>query len=399
MYITEQYYMYRMAYHLTQHDTYEVLHLNPKTDEVWLGKFGRKKTNVIRLIHKGFDWKNHLKVDIATLFQRIKAMDRLLLGRKVDIYNVYVTSHEPVDEWEMYKRPIHVENKKGLRMHVFYMVEETRQSEKERLFSHIGAKTYDDMVLPTEEDQEIAVTEYKLALRDQLHKRNEEIRDIFTYGKPIFTYLLIGINIALFLLLEMAGGSTDIPTLIAFGAKFNPLIILGEWWRIITSMFLHIGLVHLFMNMLALYYLGTVVERIYGSMRFFIIYFLAGIGGGLTSFAFNDSVAAGASGALFGLFGALLFFGVNYKRLFLQTMGSNLILILVINLVIGFMIPQIDMGAHVGGLVTGFVAAAITSLPKKQHFAIQLLSLLLYVGICTSLIVYGIYRNISLLGS
>lgn len=399
VYITEQYYMYRLAYQLTKYDTYEVLHLNPKTNEVLLGKFDRKKTNVIRFIHKGFDWKNHLKIDIATLFQRVKSMDRLLLGKHVDIYNVYVTSHEPVDEWEFYKKPIHVDNKAGLRMHVFYMVEETRQTEKERLFSHIGAESYEDMVLPAEEDQELAVTEYKLALRNHLYRRNEEIKGIFTYGKPLFTYIFIGVNLALFLLLEMAGGSTDIPTLIAFGAKFNPLILLGEWWRIVTSMFLHIGLVHLFMNMLALYYLGMVVEQIYGSIRFLVIYFLAGIGGGLTSFAFNDSVAAGASGALFGLFGALLFFGVNYKRLFFQTMGRNLILILAINLLLGFMIPQIDMGAHLGGLVTGFVAAAITSLPKKRHVLYQILFTLLYIGLSASLIVYGIMRNVALLSS
>src|SRR5690625_968610 len=179
VYITEQYYMYRLAYHLMKHDTYEVLHVNPKTNEVLLGKFDRKKTNVVRLIHKGFDWKNHMKVDIATLFQRVKSMDRFLLGKNVDIYNVYVTSHEPVDAWEHYKRPIHVDNKAGLRMHVFYMIEETRQAEKERLFSHIGTESFIDMALPDEEDQELAVTEYKLALRNHLHRRNEEIKGVF----------------------------------------------------------------------------------------------------------------------------------------------------------------------------------------------------------------------------
>src|SRR5699024_11672752 len=86
---------------------------------------------------------------------------------------------------------------------------------------------------------------------------------------------------------------TSTETLIKFGTKYNPAIIEnGEWWRIVTSMFLHIGIFHILMNMLAVYYLGSVVERIYGAFRFLIIYFLAGIGGGLASFAFTTNVSA-----------------------------------------------------------------------------------------------------------
>src|SRR5699024_11372229 len=108
-------------------------------------------------------------------------------------------------------------------------------------------------------------------------------------------------------------------------------------------------------------------ERIYGSTRFVIIYFISGIIGGLTSFAFNTHIAAGASGALFGLFGALLYFGVIHKQLFYQTMGKSVIFILLINLAFGFLVPQIDMGAHVGGLIGGFISAAIASLQYQNN--------------------------------
>src|SRR5690625_3009511 len=109
-------------------------------------------------------------------------------------------------------------------------------------------------------------------------------------------------------------------------------------------MFLYIGFLHLFMKLLAIYYLGTTVEKIYGSVRFILIYFLAGIGGGLTSFAFSMSVSAGASGAIFGLFGALLFFGVIHKKIFFQTMGRGIITIVVLNIIFGFTVSQIDIG-------------------------------------------------------
>lgn len=163
----------------------------------------------------------------------------------------------------------------------------------------------------------------------------------------------------MYIWLEYAGGSTNTLNLIQWGAKYNPLIIEGEWWRLFSAMFLHIGFFHLMMNGLALYFLGTLVERIFGSIRFFFIYMIAGLIGSLASFAFMGAVSAGASGAIFGCFGALLYFGLIHRELFFRTMGQNVIVILVINLVFGFVVQGIDMGAHLGGLAGGFLAAAL----------------------------------------
>src|SRR5699024_222098 len=160
--------------------------------------------------------------------------------------------------------------------------------------------------------------------------------------------------------------------------------------RAFTSMFLHIGLLHLFMNMLALYFLGVFLERIYGTKRLIVIYILAGIADMLSSFVFSTSISAGTSGVIFSLFGALLFFGVKYKNLFLQIMGKNVIFILILNLVIGIVIPNIDMGAHLGGLITGFLAATITSLPKKRNYKFSSLAMVAYLIIISILVVFGI---------
>lgn len=141
--------------------------------------------------------------------------------------------------------------------------------------------------------------------------------------------------------------------------------------------------------MLALYFLGEVTERIYGTKRFLFIYFVAGIFGGLASYATNDAVAAGASGAIFGLFGALLFFGLHYRQLFLQTMGSNLLFILGLNIVLGFTIPQIDNGAHLGGLIGGFIASQIVHLPKKSQFLKQVIAVIIIVVTMSFMAYYG----------
>src|SRR5699024_12795680 len=139
--------------------------------------------------------------------------------------------------------------------------------------------------------------------------------------------------------------------------------------------------------------LGVLLDRIYVTKRLIAISILSSIGGSLTSFALSTDMSAGSLGLLFSLFGALLFFEVNYKNLFFQTIGKNVIFILILNLVIGIVIPNIDMGAHIGGLITGFLAATITSLPKKRNYKFSSLAIVAYAIIISILVVFGINSN------
>jgi len=396
MYLDEQLKLYNMAYMLVTEQHFELLHIDENADEIWLEKYENKTSKLVRLAQKGFDWKNHLKRDVAQVFQKTKAMKKLLRGKKIEVYNVYISSHAPVDDWEALKKPMLLNEKKmPLKMKVYYIEKEGSINEIGRFANDLSPQLELSFEESGEEEKEEKVSFYKSYLINALASKKKAFQDVFTFGKPLFTYILIAINIFIFLLLELNGGSSSIDTLIEMGAKYNPYILDGEWWRMVTSMFLHIGLLHLVMNMLAIYYLGTIVERIYGNMRFLFIYFLAGIGGGLASFAFSPSVSAGASGAIFGLFGALLFFGLIYKRIFLQTMGQSVIIILLINLVFGFSIQQIDMGAHIGGLLAGFIASGILYLPKKRNVKIQLLTIFAYILLISALIIYGSSNNIS----
>src|SRR5699024_10975967 len=240
------------------------------------------------------------------------------IGKEIDISNIYVTEHEPVDSWNELRKPMVMKDKKPVKMNVFYITDENRYDEEKRLLSQLDVGIVLDEDFPPEIVQKTTVQQYKHILVNSLKEKNDQIKRTFSYGKARVTFLLIFINLIIFFMLDLNGGSTNIETLVKYGAKYNPAIVSGEWWRIISSMFLHIGALHLFMNMLAIYYLGTAVERIFGSTRFVIIYFISGVIGGLTSFAFNTHIAAGASGALFGLFGALLYFGVIHKQLFYQ---------------------------------------------------------------------------------
>lgn len=390
MYLSEQYMLYRIAYSLVNHEGYDILYINNEIEEVWLEKYSGKTSKIIRLLHKGFDWKNHLKNDIQNMFHKINQMRQLIMGKNITIHNVYISSHPPVDDWEALKRPLQTNKNQSHTMHVYYFSENNNfDIEFTRLQQDINT-LLDISFNFSESEKDEYVNYYKYHLANIFQRKKREMANVFSYGKPALTYFLIVANVIMFFLLEANGGSTNIENLIRFGAKFNPNIINGEWWRIISSMFLHIGIFHLFMNMFALYYLGTVVERIYGSWRFIIIYFFAGIGGGITSFAFSFNVSAGASGAIFGLFGALLFFGLIHKKIFFQTMGRGIITIIVINIVFGILVPQIDMGAHLGGLIAGFLTSAFVHLPRKKRISTQLISLMIFILLCIGLVIFGI---------
>lgn len=197
------------------------------------------------------------------------------------------------------------------------------------------------------------------------------------------TEWLIGINIFMFLLTQIADYFTG-NGLLFLGSKVNALIGLGEFWRLFTAMFLHADFLHLMFNMMALYVIGRDIERFYGKRNFLIIYFISGLIGSGASFLFSTATSVGASGAIFGLMGANLFLyklnPIVYKKLF----GSDLILLVGINLLIGLVKPNIDMAGHIGGLIGGFFLAYSVGLSHEKIFhlkrlPVQVISVLLLV--------------------
>lgn len=187
---------------------------------------------------------------------------------------------------------------------------------------------------------------------------------------PVVTAVLIALNLIAYIVLPLAPGGANIEeawVLVPY------LFLQGEWWTLITSMFLHSGLMHIACNMFSLYYLGVMCEKIFGKINFLILYFLSGIGGGLAFVAgavLSGNLitgAVGASGAIFGLFGAygyLLLRERSHNRLFAYKPGTSDIYsyaaILVANLAIGFSPgSNIANEAHIGGMIVGFVIAMI----------------------------------------
>jgi rhomboid protease GluP len=182
------------------------------------------------------------------------------------------------------------------------------------------------------------------------------------------TYVIMGANVLIWLAMEIAGGSTNGLILLRFGALNRELVFSGEFWRMISSAFLHIGIIHLLVNSYTLYQLGTFIENFFGTNKFVLTYVITAITASLLSLLFNSGISAGASGALFGLTGLLLGNGWAKKTyvLDLPIDERQLIPFVLYNLLYGMINPAIDNWAHIGGLLGGIALGFI--LDPSQSF-------------------------------
>lgn len=170
---------------------------------------------------------------------------------------------------------------------------------------------------------------------------------------PQLTYVLIAINVIAFLAMSAGGGGFNGRGGAVYnnGALYGPLVADGEWWRIVSSGFLHAGILHLAFNMYFLYFLGSLLEPEIGKLRFAAIYFVSLLGGSFGALLISpDAVTVGASGAVFGLMGAAI---LAMRARGIDAMQSGLGITLLLNLGITFVIPNISIGGHLGGLAAG----------------------------------------------
>jgi membrane associated rhomboid family serine protease len=190
-----------------------------------------------------------------------------------------------------------------------------------------------------------------------------------TQSAPVVTWALIATNVLVYLVTVAQGAGINAPGGEVFtkGILFGPLVAQGDWWRLFTAAFLHASLIHLGLNMLALYWLGSVVEMFLGPMRYLALYVVSGLAGSAGALIVTpDKPTVGASGAIFGVLGALLI--IEYQQTG-QLAGQAMSLI-AINLIFSFAFSsQISVGGHIGGLIGGIAAALALSRFGRGHVA------------------------------
>lgn len=196
----------------------------------------------------------------------------------------------------------------------------------------------------------------------ELHRRLRALTP-----RAVGTWAIIAANVLVFVAMVAWGVHFMSPTsqnLIDWGANYGPKISAGQWWRLFAAMFLHVGVLHIAMNMWGLWNIGAFIERALGTTTFLVIYLLSGWTGSVVSVLMKPmTVSAGASGAIFGVFGVMLAFVLRPRRSVpvaaLRALRSSTFFFLAINLWLGLKTPGIDLAAHMGGLVCGFLLGAV----------------------------------------
>lgn len=181
------------------------------------------------------------------------------------------------------------------------------------------------------------------------------------YKKSKVTFSLLSVMIVYFIFISLNGGTTDIETLVKYGALYPPFVLVyGQYYRLISSIFIHIGLMHIFFNGYALYIFGPQIERLMGPRKYFLFFLLTGLGGNIATFFFAfETISAGASGSLFGLFGAFLYLIHRHSDMVTPEGRKNILKLLAINLVLTIAVPNISATAHFGGLIMGYLLSYV----------------------------------------
>lgn len=200
---------------------------------------------------------------------------------------------------------------------------------------------------------------------------------------PWVTWLLLGMQCMVFLVMTIQGiyyglginGTNSLGLLVKFGAMNQQVVMeTGQFWRFITPMFIHIGWLHLLINSMTLYFIGFRLEGLIGHLRFIGVYLLSGVAGNLASFAFGnpETVSAGASTALFGMFAYFYALGKIYPyHPQIRFMGQQMGTLIVVNLIFNVFSSQIDMWGHIGGAIGGFLLAYIVGIPLLKNSQYQ----------------------------
>lgn len=354
---------------------YNPIVLHGAKDEIWLENLN-SDYKIVRIVSNYIHNNEQFDFDLFKTKKIVKKIQKTTFSLNMNALSIFINLGENVNIKETY-RNIDIVNLKEF--------DDIKQYKT-------VMEVFPDIIKKSKIKEKGMELFFKLT--SEINKKNEQegikAEEIFKPKKPIITVSLIIINVIVFILMYILGkGSQDAFTLIKFGAFQKDLILGGEYYRLITSAFLHIGIFHLLFNCYALYVIGRQLESFLGKIKFLIIYLVSALCGSLMSMIFPISISAGASGAIFGLLGSLLYFGYNYRVYLGTVLKSQIIPLILINLIFGFMVSGINNAAHIGGLIGGILITMSLGIKYKSKKSEQIngivllsffLGFLIYMG-------------------
>lgn len=343
----------KLLHYFITEENYTPIVLHGANNEIWLENFD-SEYKIVRIVSNYIHNNEQFQVDLYKTKQIMHSISKKTLSPSINTLSLFINLGENVEfnklEIDSNIMCANIKKISDLKRYHFItdifpdIVNKTRFKEKGM---ELFAKITGDITAKTEINAQKA-------------------EDVFKPKRPYITYGILIINAIIFVLTflyNLKNGNGILESLLGnsnaalklYGG-LNPILVRnGEYFRLITSAFNHIGIFHLLFNSYALYIIGSQLESYVGKVKYLIVYLGSAILGNLLSMALVSGYSAGASGAIFGLLGALLYFGYHYRVYLGTVIKSQILPLIFINLAIGFMVVEINNAAHIGGLIGGFL--------------------------------------------
>lgn len=356
-----------LHYFITEED-YKPVIINGLDNEIWLENM-ENDLKLIRINTNYIHNEEQFKSDIFKVKTIMKSIKRNTLSFKMTTLNLLLDIGDNVSI---------IDNKNIETIKIDGLDDFKKNKFVKEFFPKVKETDFNDKVDPVEF--------FKLTedMNQNTMKKEKKLEKIFSPKKPVVTYILIVLNLMVFLYGVLHGNDELINM---FGNNYE-LVQNGEFYRLFTCMFVHADILHILFNMIALYSIGPVVERYYGKSKFLLIYLVSGLLGSIFSGVFMtaDSISIGASGAIFGLLGSICYFTYYYRATLQGILRGSIMPVIIINLVIGFLSSSIDLSAHIGGLIGGILISMAIGIGDKHRKSDQINGLVVLVLMAVFLI-------------
>lgn len=360
----------RLVHYFITQKNYTPIVVTGVKNEIWLENINGPY-RIIRINSNYIHNKEQYKTDIYKTRNVVNQIKRKTLSFKMPTLNIFLDLNEGA------KDDINVKNISSL------VVENINDIKKNNLIIDAFPDIQNNLTDSKGIDLIINVTN---DINKKTAKDNRRYEATFKPKKIIVTKIIMAICILLYILTYIN------PSLTLSFANNKYFVQIGQFYRLITSIFIHANIIHLLCNMYSLYIIGSQVESFLGKIKFTLIFLISGILGNLMSIVFSSGYSVGASGAIFGLMGALGYFGYHYRLYLSSIIKTQIIPLIFINLVIGFMIPGIDNFAHIGGLIGGYLSAMALGIDEKATTRERINAIVPLIILILFFIYLGIFR-------
>ncbi len=367
----------KLLYYFIKIKNYNPVIVQGAKNEIWLENLS-EDIKIVRIVNNYIHNNEQMEFDKFKTKRLVSKIKKKTFSLKMQVLNIFTDLGENVD------------------------FQKTNQDDK--TYKYINIKETDDLlnnqVIQTNFSDLKNNLEFKeegfslfLKITNEINEKNREEAikndDIFAPKKIIVTYVIIGLLVLIYLLGLFTNNQDNF---INMFAVYGPFIRkYHEYYRLLTGTLLHGGLFHLLSNCYALYIIGSQIESFYGKSKYLIIYLFSAITGSLLSITLSNNASIGASGAIFGLMGALLYFGYYYRVYIGSTWKQRILPVILLNLVIGLIVPGIDYFAHIGGLIGGVLISMAVGLKYKHKKVENINGVILSLIFLVFLIYLGIF--------